>query len=545
MAPKILASVRGLLQRKPSAPVPADVPHGITAVDRPARPMAAGGGNYPGFTWAFNAAKQVGYRGWFFFPTLDAEKQMPHWSRVEIMRKANWLYNNVDAVRMVIDGITMDEVDCGIWPKWTTSNRAFNRAATDAFDNECGDARFFSASAKENFYSAQWLIRRSIRLYGELFGQQLRPISEKASPLMHFVNAWQCANAQTSQSQDGFREGVMSDAFGRALRYRFLKNSEGTDWTDVSADDVLHFHDQFWNGQQRGMSGLAPVARKLFSMDDIERAEINGTLMRTRLAYAITKKEDGDGLPGMIPGASQAFPVQAPDGKQLIVQKIMAMDDSEVDVADLPAGQDIKVVESQRATATPEFIRYLLEGVARSTLYPPEYVFNLAGLGQGTLVRLVQKRVQRIKNTVRQFQLGPQFCKRWITYWTWQRIAAGRFDGIEGGIPDDWWKVKLVMPADDTVDVAREGKLYDQRLADGNMSPEDYHGMNGHDAEDVEDLVIAGAVRKAAKIKAALDANPEIADLIRSQLDGKAGVLAEEPAAPTDPATPNDTLSNS
>ena len=167
--------------------------------------------------------------------------------------------------------------------------------------------------------------------------------------------------------------------------------------------------------------------------------------------------------------------------------------------------------------------------MARSTLYPPEYVFNLAGLGQGTLVRLVQKRVQRIKNTVRQFQLGPQFCKRWITYWTWQRIASGRFDGVEGGIPADWWKVKLIMPADDTVDVAREGKLYDQRLADGNMSPEDYHGMQGHDAEDVEDLVVAGAVRKARKIKEAMDENPDIADLIRFQLESRAGRVAEAP----------------
>lgn len=526
---QILAPV---LRRRKPAPAAPSTSSGITATDRPARPQA---GNYPGFTWAFNAAKQVGYRGWFFFPTLDAEKQMPHWSRVEIMRKANWLYNNVDAVRMVIDGITMDEVDGGIWPKWVTGNPAFNRAATDAFHNECGDARFFSASAKEDFYSAQWLIRRSIRLYGELFGQLLRPVSAKASPLMHFVNAWMCADSQDKAPSPDWHEGVQVDRFGRALRYRFLTALDGSGSQDIPADDVLHFHDQFWNGQQRGMSGLAPVARKLFSMDDIERVAINGTLLRERIAYAITKKDDGDGLPPMIPGASMSFPIAAPDGKQLLVQKITAMDDSEVDVADLPAGQDLKVVESNRSTETPAFLKFMLEGVARSTLYPPEYVFNLAGMGQGTLVRLVQKRVQRIKNTVRHFQLSSQFCRRWVTYWTWQRILAGRFDGIEGGIPEDWWRVKLIMPADDTVDVAREGKLYDQRLADGNMSPDDYHGMMGNDPEDVEDLVVAGAVRKAKKIKAAMDQNPEIADLIRAQLDGSGGSIATEPVPATTP----------
>lgn len=512
---------------------------GITAVDRPAKPLAASTG-YPGLSWAFDAAKQVGYRGWFFFPSLESEQQMPRWTRMEINRKANWLYNNVDAVRMVIDGLSLDEVDGGLWPKWTTSNPAFNKAATDRFDNQCGDARFFSASGRENFYSAQFMIRRAIRLYGEIFAQFLRPFTPASAPLVHFLNAWQCGNAATELPQDKWRDGVMTDRFGRPLKYRFLKNAEGDDWDDVSADDILHQHDQFWNGQVRGMSALAPVARKLFSLDDIERVATNGRLLRESIAYAITKKDDGDGLPPMIPGASMNMQVDAPGGGKLMVQKLIAMDDSEVDVADLPAGQDLKVVESSRASDTPEFLRFMLEGVARTTLYPPEYVFNLAGLGQGTLVRLVQKRVQRIKNSVRSFQLADQFCRRWVTYWTWQNIIAGNFDDVEGGVPADWWKHKLIMPADDTVDVAREGKLYDARLADGNMSPEEYHGMQGHDAEDVEDLVVAGAVRKAKKIKAAMNANPDIADLIRFQLETREGPVTTAPSAPvTNPnATP-------
>jgi len=530
----ILSSFR----KKPSLPSgsPLAAPsrsHGVTSSDRPARPNAVS--SYPGMSWAFDAAKQAGYRGWFFFPTLEAEEQMPRWTRMEINRKANWLYNNVDAVRMVIDGLALDEVDGGIWPKWTTSNPAFNKLATDLFDNSCGDARFFSASAKENFYSVQFMIRRAVRLYGEIFAQFLRPVTSKGFPLVHFLNAWQCGNASTEADQTSWKDGVMTDRFGRAIRYRFLKNAEGSDWEDISADDILHQHDQFWNGQVRGMSALAPVARKLFSMADIEKSEISGTLLRTRLAYAITKKDDGDGLPPMIPGASMNMQLDAPGGGKLMVQKLISMDDSEVDVADLPAGQDIKVVESNRSTETPEFLRFLLEGVARATLYPPEYVFNLANLGQGTLVRMVQKRVQRIKNSVRSFQLSDQFCRRWVTYWTWQSIASGRFDEVEGGIPSDWWKVKFIMPADDTVDVAREGKLYDQRLEDGNMSPEEYHGMQGHDAEDVEDLVVAGAVRKARKIKTAIDANPDIADLIRFQLESRAGVVAEADPLPAEP----------
>jgi capsid protein len=488
------------------------------------------------FSAAFSAAKRSGYRGFFYFPTLDSAKQMPRATRDIINKKANWLYNNVAPVRAVVDGLSLDEADTGLWPKWTTSNPAFNKAATDAFDNECGDPRFFHAAGRESFYSAQLLIRRSIRLYGELFAQFLRPLASMLPPLCHFVNTWQCANGKTPLPQDKWDDGVMSDKFGRAIQYRFLKNDEGTAWDDVNAEDVLHLHDQFWNGQQRGMSGLACVASKLFSMDDIERAEISGTLMRTRLAYAITKKEDSDGMAPLLPGAA-AVEIDSPQGGKMIVQKITAMDDSEVDVADLPAGQDMKVIESNRASSTTEFLKHMLRGFAQTTLYPEEYVFGLAGLGQGTLVRLVQKRVQRIKNSVRQFQLRDQFCRRWVIYWTWQRIASGRFDGVEGGIPSDWWKHKIIMPADDTVDVAREGKLYDQRLADGNMSRSDYHGMQGRDAEDVEDEVIAEKVRFARKLKKAMDANPDVSDLIKAQFSGKTAAITE-PAAPQDPVQP-------
>jgi hypothetical protein len=56
--------------------------------------------------------------------------------------------------------------------------------------------------------------------------------------------------------------------------------------------------------------------------------------------------------------------------------------------------------------------------------------------------------------------------------------------------------------------------------------------MQGRDAEDVEDEVIAEKVRFASKLKAAMDAHPELASLIREQFSGKT-------AAITDPADPS------
>lgn len=465
---------------------------------------------------AFDAAKSSGFKGYFFFPQLDASIQMPKWTRESIAAKVDWLYNNLGAVRVVIDGLGLDEVDTGLWPKAATDNRDFNREVTEAFDNECGEARVFDEAAVENVYTAQLALRRHIRLHGELFGQMLRAGEGSRAPSMSFIPTWRIDNAATRLDQSKWIEGTRSNEAGRVLEYRLPDPADRSKFRDVPADDILHFRDPFFIGQKRGVSGLAPVARKLFSIDDIERAETAGVLLRSLMAYAITRKETDDGAPVMLPGVIDTEEVETPDGRKILIQKVAGLGNDEVNVANLPPGLDIKVIESNRSTEPVSFTKHLLSDVSYCTLYPPEYVFYLAGIGQGTLARMVQKRVQRIKNTVRQFQLMPQFIRRWYVFWLWQRIKSGRFDKVKGGIPDNWYRHKIIYPADDSVDVGREGRLYDERLATGKMSPADYHGMQGRDDEDVEDEIIEAAVRKALKVKAAREANPDVADELTS-----------------------------
>ena len=54
-------------------------------------------------TW--EAAERNGFRGYFYFPTLDAQLQLPEYSRQAISEKINWLYNNVGFIRAVVDGM--------------------------------------------------------------------------------------------------------------------------------------------------------------------------------------------------------------------------------------------------------------------------------------------------------------------------------------------------------------------------------------------------------------------------------------------------------
>lgn len=456
------------------------------------------GSDEVGFNYAFEAAQRVGYRGYFWFPGLDPTIQMPEWSRETVAQKVNWLYNNVGYIRAVIDGLSLDEVETGIWPKATSSNPFFNKASTDRFHDSWEDARFFDSRKIEDVYSAQFCIRRHIRLHGELFALLLRPSPGYVSARLHFIPFWQVRNC--GPQVDRMTEGMVSDILGATVTYRVATGDGPEDFMDISADDMLHFHDEFLVGQKHGMSGLAPMARKLFTVDDIERALANGIQLRTLMAYAIERADTDTGGPTMLPGVSSVEEVDTPEGGKLVVQKILGANGREVTVADVPAGRKIKVLESNQAMEPMGFKKDVLTDLALCSKYPPDYVFSFASGAGGTDVRWKIDRVQTVKNSVRQFQLIPQFLRPAYRFRTWQDIKQGFYDGIEGGIPDDWWRMKAICPANTSVDQGRMGKLLDDRVATGKMSEDDYHGTQGHDSGDVDDAILAKREEREAKL---------------------------------------------
>jgi hypothetical protein len=466
--------------------------------------LRASASSNPAFGHSFDAARRGGYRGFFWFPTLNPAEQMQGMDRETIAEKNNWLYNNVGAMRAVVDGLALDEVDTGLWPKPATKSAAFNAAVKTAFTQQCGFHRSFSADGENNFFSGQMLVRKEVRLRGAAFGQKLRAGEGLASPSMHFLADWQCANAITTLDQSEWRDGRRDNRFGRALQWRFLTNRERTQWLDLDAADVIHFHDPFLIGQKRGISALAPVTGKMFSIHEIEKAETNGVLLRTRIAYAIERKFEAadDGAPTLLPGAVEVQEVDQDDGSKLIIQKIVAQDGAEVEVADLSAGRSLKVVESAKSSEASGWIKELLADVARCTGYPAEYIFGLAGLTQGTLVRMAQQKVQRVVNTIRDFQIILQYIDEWWPFWLWQNIQAGTFDNVRGGVPDEWWPYIVVRPRDLTVDMGREGRLYDERVATGKMPVGLYVGMlYGEDEEDFDDNIIRDAYRRRRRVR--------------------------------------------
>jgi hypothetical protein len=463
----------------------------------------------------YEAAERADFRGYFYLPTLNPGEQLNSLTASAIRERIDFLYKNVAPVTVAIDGLAVEEAGTGSWPKWITSSPDFNKAITDAFHYAFHDPRIFSADGETDYYGSQVTIRRMIRLYGDGFGQFLRPAPGNIFPQCALIPGWRVENGSQQKGDPRWREGILRNALGRRLSVSVLAPSglsgdfaPQVDSQVVAADDMLHFHDMFLPGQNRGVSSLAPVVKKMFRREDIGKALANGTLARERLGFALEMKDEDMG-PIAAEGEGDEQVVQNADGTEFTLRRFFGPDaGEEIEVPRLPNGAKIATIESNRpGTAVMEFQDSILRELAWATLYPPEYMFFLAGMGQGTVARLVLQRVEALKRFRRANQLFPQFCNRWNVYAAWQMILAGIFDDIN--IPDDWWKHKIHSDADKSVDIGREGRLYDDRVATNKMSIDDYHALAGADAGDVDESNMA-RIKERIMMLNKLNADPEL-----------------------------------
>ncbi len=457
----------------------------------------------------YEAAERADFRGYFYIPTLVPREQQNWLTRRALQERIDFLYINTAPVQYVINGLAMEEAGTGRWPKWVTSSEPFNKAMTDAFHWANHDARVFDAAGESDYYTAQYNIRRMIYRYGDCFGQLLRPSPGSFNAQCSVIPGYRVDNI--GENGADWIDGTRANKLGRIISYQVRDDDRGGQGVEVSADDLLHFHDPFFPGQRRGVSCIAASARKLYRREDILKALGNGTLSRERMGFALQTKDMDSPMPS-IDGEGDEEEVPCPDGAPgYTLRRLFGPESNEeIMIPKLPNGAEIKTIESNRpGTAVMEFLDDILGDLTLAVNRPREYIFHLSQLGNGTVARLVLQKVVGVEEAIRCTQLDPQFCERWVVFWAWQRILSGEFDAI--GVPPDWWRHKLLGMGNKSVDIGREGRLLDDRVATGKMSIDDYHALSGEDSDDVETDNIIVIQRRMRKL-AALNDSPEVRD---------------------------------
>lgn len=455
---------------------------------------------------AFEAARQSGFRGYFYFPDLDVRSTTRRHTRHAIAQKARWLYNNLGLARAIIHKPARYIAGTGIWPRPMSGDRAWDKNLKDLFDDRLRDPAYFDVAGEVSFYTAQHQIIHEQALFGDHFGQPT--LGDNGQPMMRFIPGYLIdQSADDTELDRPFRDGVRTSPLGRAMKYRLVNNvTERKRVADIDARDIQHYRGHLLAGQKRGVSILAHACDHLFDIDEILQFEKAGVKLSSQVGYVI-KVNSPSGLSGAPEinlggrGRTRTTSTNA-DGTTtgLTVDRIYG--DGSL-VPQLQTNEELQMMKSERpSSAFTGFLDYLARDVAVGSDYTYEFIWNAEKLGGTSFRGVVLEDNQHTFEDRQQNLLIPQYCQPFYNFAVWQWMKAGVIDMPAGG---RWWYCRWMTPRKSTVDRGRDGKLLSELVAQGLMSPDDYHGELGEDVEDVEDRTIETHIRRMEKIKAAAD----------------------------------------
>lgn len=450
---------------------------------RPARHSISNRESY----FPFEAARQSGFRGLFYFPDLDVRSQTRRATRQSIAKKANWAYNNIGLAKSIIDRPARYVAGTGIWPTPISGDPEWDKYVKDWFDDSYRDPRFFDVAGAVSFYTAQIQILRQFDLLGDHFGQPV--VSAGGQAMMRFIPGYLIDN-DPAADKAGWQEGIRLDPAGRPREYCLLKSSNATERAGVlQAAEVYHFRDHVLSGQLRGLSVLSRALDHLFDIDEILQFEKSGVKISSQLGYVITTNSEGDQMP-MLPGMQKETTsnVVGEDGRTTALTVGRLYGDGSV-IPTLRNGEKLETLKSDRPGSTFQgFLDYLVRDIAWGSGYSPEFIWSIANVG-GASNRFVLEDAQGKFEDRQQNILIPQFCQPFYQFAVWQGMRSGRIPEPRGAAR--WWAAKWNTPKKATLDRAKEGKLLAQLVDQGLMDPDAYHGLFGEDGHEVDMQILA------------------------------------------------------
>ena len=439
---------------------------------------------------AFEAAEHSKDRGLILLNTVEPKRETPPHTRTALLKKARWLYNNLGVASYLIEHLAQRAVGTGIKPKPLTANPEWNRLAEQAFqDRACAEAWAFDSSAQVNFYGAQSLIIRQVAVDGDFFAQFLT--TESGAARVRFIGG-EAIGSTADSSQYAF-DGVLLDPFGAPRSYRVVTDRSAGKYTDVPASDMLHFRHIRRHGYPRGISWLHNAIINCHDLLEYLAYEKGSAKAGAQIAFAITSSEAIRLGGGLSTGSTADTPAQ-----DLSIETLH----NGTLIPKLKPGESIQSFKNEHpGTAFEPFIKTIMGEIARGIGLPPAAIMLDTG-SAGTEFRGVLEVAQNFLERLQQM-LVDQFCRPFWKYWVWHEIQAGRLP-YPG---EDWWRCSFRAPKKITVDNGRDGRLYAQLLDSGYMSWEYYCDIHGVDANETEDAIITGYLRRQDKC-AALGLNP-------------------------------------
>jgi len=423
-------------------------------------------------------------RMWLYSPTLDAKKELTGGSRQELIKKAQWLYNNSGLAGGAVDKIA--RLVGPLQPQARTLDENWNRMAEKAFNDACRNAAFgVDVSGMVNFDQAVPLLVRQMAIAGDVFWS--RELSKGKIPRAMFrLVPGENVGSPVGNEEEGWNDGVKTDPkTGRPIRFRVLKAPGSQEYTDVSADDISQVRRAYRIGYTRAPSWLARAANTLQDIAEYLAFEKQSAKIGASMALIIKSPEAGQiGLgsslvKGQSTSSQQPMTVDALTNGSIIPQ--------------LKPGETIEsLINNHPSGNMQQFLETLKEEVAVGLGFSSCFLYDSTSAG-GANQRWILEEAAGAIDEIRDI-IVQNFAAPFWRFWIWQEIQAGRLPMPNDG--SDWWRMEVVGPARLSVDFGRDGRLMSDLLLRGQISPQRYYALQGLDADTQDADIIRFAARR-------------------------------------------------
>lgn len=448
---------------------------------------------------AFEAAEKYGTaRHYIYTPTLDPRNEFTEDDRLELARKAWWLYNNHAMCRRAVDSLATLVCGSGLVPKPSTADGDWNAQVAEHFSSTVNSTPFaFDVGAQVDLLSAQHFIIRHVALSGDLFYQLVR--AESGSGMVRFVPGEFIGNSTDGTvKQDRWRDGVMADPVTlRPTKYRVLAGPRAKEFTDVSADDIKIIRAPHRLGYLRSPSWLTPAIDTMQDIAETNSFTKQAQKLAAQLGIVIESPEAGRiALGSGLTDRNATGNTNTNLGTGMTLDKMFPG----VGTTQLKPGEKVQFLKNEHPSELfVPFIKFQRDEVAYAFGLPPEMLFADTGL-TGPAWRKILVESQAALERLRAW-LKSAFLTDFYRFRLWHEIEAGR-------VPyrADWSRVEWMEPADQTIDFGRDMRAILDMQRSGSISPERAAELGGYDAANEEDRIIAAAIRRRQKIAKSADA---------------------------------------
>lgn len=446
----------------------------------------------------YDAARHSTARGYVYWPTLDTRRELDEYSRLQLLKKARYLYTNVGFARRIINGLS--NMVGYLTPQAQTGDAALNETLEAAFENVALNPSVFDARGRENFYDLQISLTRQRLRDGDCL-IVLTEAPSGSARLMPYESHQIGNPSGTTDHTTGSREwidGVKINKFGRHLAYRIIDpESTASRQTALTIDAVnaIYYADTERLGQVRAATALYHAVNNLLDTTEINAAVKLGIKTSQQFGLLVTDTEAA--APGSLREALTTTTTAS--GHRVSAESIFSAGG---EIAHLNPGQTVSTIHDSRPHPNQmALLDYLARDIAWGVGVSADLLWSIDRLG-GANTRYILADAHRWISA-EQDRLATRFCQRVWAYVLAKEAKRGAIT-LPDGLP--WWKVKWVRPERITVDRGRDGKLQIEQHRAGMLTLSSYYDELGLDwREEIKKLVEERSYIREVATAAGLD----------------------------------------